>query len=1128
MLRLKFVSLAFALVAANLFLAGITRQSSFTQEITGNISGTVSDPSGAVIPDANVTATNVRTGGSRVTKTTSAGIFYFNNLPVGDYQLTVENPGFKKYEATGIHLNVNDKLTFPIALEVGEVTERVTVTSEAPALQTETGEVSNLIGSAQTQDMPLNGRVFAQLVELVPGVTPEGGRVGGGTGLNSDTNVAINGNQTNSNLWLLDGQNNMDIGSNAGNVVTPSVDSIEEFKVLRNNFSAEFGQVTGGVVNVVTKSGGQDFHGTVYEFLRNDKLDAADFFLNSSGGQKSKLRQNNYGFTAGGPFWIPGKYNKDRTKDFFFVSFEGRREVRGDVATDNVPTVRQRQGILDPDCQATAGPCTPQAFDPQEVPLNEENVDPATIDQNARGLLNRYPLPNAGFADQGFNWIASANKSTSDHQEMVRWDHTVGQKANLMVRYLQEKQSLGGINAQLWGDDNFPSVNSDWTFNAKNAVIKLTVTLTPRLVNDFQFGYTNNNIRFKTGATSDSTLASRDGFTYTELFPETSGSFPQMWGVESFGAVVHTAPFFNREDLCQWKDDLAYTFGKHNLKMGFFGGKSRKREPANGGQDASPGTVEFNSFRDLLVGSLSTYQEEQTLNEVPDRWRDVSLYVQDTWKLRPSLTLDYGLRWQFLGQVFSSLDNIANFFPGRYDFSRCSLAAYNEDGLIDPTRCDTLNGIVTPKSSGVPNRSLVANHFGDWEPRFGFAWSPAAIQRFVVRGGAGIFHGRDAISQTSALGQPPPNNRTATLNNVSFSQLARFDPNSPQPPLLLQVLDPTYFNPQSYQYSMGFQYELMTDTLFEANYVGSHQIHQGRNRDFNQIAPQFQRQVYDETLNPDLVRPYLGFSQIYVNERAASTRYNSLQLYLNRRMRHGLQFQAAYTFSRLISNTINRDTEGRSTPVQDAFHPDLEKALANQDQTHALTFNYIWQLPFFSNSKGVSKALLGGWQLVGITTFRSGLPVNVCIDHDVAGTRGEECQRPNLVAPVSLDKSERTLRRFFNTDAFVLQEPGTFGNAARNLVRGPGLNNWDFSIFKNFDIPWFGRHQGWAASESATLQFRAEFFNTWNHTQFSELDTTFVPAADEAGSKIDPGASFGTVTGARAPREIQFALKLIW
>jgi outer membrane receptor protein involved in Fe transport len=1081
------------------------------------------------VENARITVTNTSTGVTRSTQTTSAGVFYLSNLPVGNYRLTVESPGFKRYEATGIRLDVNDRLNFPIALALGGTTETVQVSASSAQLQTESSDISNLIGSVQTQAMPLNGRVFSQLVELVPGVVSENGHVGGGTGLSSDTNVSINGNQTNSNLWLLDGQNNMDIGSNAQNVVTPPLDALEEFKVLRSNFSAEFGQVTGGVINVVTKSGTRDFHGSVYEFFRNDKLDATDFFLNSSGTPKSELRFNNFGYTFGGPFWIPGHYNRDKSKDFFFASYEGRRQVRGNVATDNVPTARQRQGILDPSCVSTPGPCTVQPADPQELPLSgEANVPVSQIDPNATAILARYPLPNASYANAGFNFIASENTGTVDDVQLYRWDHNFSEKAMLMVRVMGEKQDLAGINGQLWGDDNFPSVNSDWNFSAFNGVIKLTSTLTPRLVNDVQFGYTNNKIHFQTGASSDPTLASRAGFDYTELFPQTSGSFPLVNGVDNFGSVFHQAPFTNREALLQLKDDVSYTVGAHNLKMGVFMGWSRKREPANGGSDDTAGSITFNSFSDLLLGDIANYEEEETLNPVYDRWHDYAGYIQDTWKATPNLTLDFGLRWQYLGQVFSAKDNIANFFPNRYDASQCSQAAFTPDGLLDPALCNTLNGIVTPHSPDIPSRALVENHYNDWEPRGGIAWNPFGSRRVVIRTGAGIFHGRDAISQTSALGLLPPNDRTASLNNVTFVQLAPFNPDTPQPPTLLQTLDPTYFNPLSYQYSFGTQYQIAHNTVFELNYVGSHQIHQGRNRDVNQIPAQYQLGAYDGSINPDLFRPYLGYSHIYVNGRDGTTRYNSLQAFLNHRFTNGLQFQLAYTWSRLISDTINRDTEGRSTPVQDAYNLAAEKSLANQDQPQAFVVNYVYELPFFKNSSNAfAKQTLGGWQLAGAYSVRSGLPQTVCIDHDVAGlTDGNlVCQRPNVIADPNFDRGNRSVQEYFNTAAFVLQAPGTFGNSGRNTVRGPGINNWDFSVFKNFYLP---RFLGKNGDTPPQLQFRGEFFNFLNHTQFSGINNTFVPESDTAGSPVSPSSPFGSVTSAYPPREIQLALKFIF
>lgn len=498
---------------------------------------------------------------------------------------------------------------------------------------------------------------------------------------------------------------------------------------------------------------------------------------------------------------------------------------------------------------------------------------------------------------------------------------------------------------------------------------------------------------------------------------------------------------------------------------------------------------------------------------------DLAIFVQDNWKVKPNFTLDWGLRWQYMSPAFSANDNISSFYPTLYDPSRCSVNAFNEDGLVDPTLCDTMNGIVTPQSPGVPGRALVEKHFNDWEPRLGLAWSPRGSQKLVVRAGAGTYHGRDAGSLFSAAGLLPPFNSTANLNGISFSQLAAFNPDTPQAPLYLQqVRDGIYFNPQSYQYSLGFQYEIRPNTTLDINYVGSHQIHQGRNRDINQVPEQYHLGVFEGSINPDTVRPFLGYTNIYVNERGGSSRYNSLQTFFNHRMQKGIQFQAAYTWSTLISDVTNQDSEANNHPVYNASRTDLEKAFAPQDQRHSLTFNYIWQLPFFNNSKGVTRTLLGGWEFVGITTFRSGFPVTfTCIDGDVAGLGGAECQRPNVIAPVNIPSGERTLRRWFNTDAFVLQEPGTFGNAGKSLIREPGINNWDFSIFKNFQF-----------RESMKLQFRADFFNGWNHTQFSGLATDFVPLEYTAGSPADPNSAFGSVQGTRPPREIQLGLKFVW
>jgi len=455
--------------------------------------------------------------------------------------------------------------------------------------------------------------------------------------------------------------------------------------------------------------------------------------------------------------------------------------------------------------------------------------------------------------------------------------------------------------------------------------------------------------------------------------------------------------------------------------------------------------------------------------------------------------------------------------------------------LVDPATCDVLNGIVTPKSPGV-NRSLKDNHYKDFEPRVGLAWAPWSSRKLLLRVGGGIYHGRDAFSQNSASGQQPPFDIRPVVNQPSFSSLTPYDPATPQPPAALLVLEKSYPSPQSYQYSLGIQYELMHNTSLEVNYVGSHQIHLGRNRNINQVPASAQLGVANfvnntdpvtgnpcdpaipACIDPTTVRPFLGFDFINVNERAATSRYNSLQVFFNRQMSHGLQFQAAYTYSRNIATTANRDSEGRARPMQDASHPEREKAVADQDIPHSLVFNYVWQLPFFNKSTGFKRALLDGWQVNGISTFRSGRPVDVCLPNDNAGLADDPsvvCEHPDITGNPILGRSQRTISHFFNTDAFTAPALGTFGNGGRNVVRGSGINNWDLSIFKVTNIPWFGRHSGWNAAESAKIEFRAELFNVWNHTQFG----------DPGGTFGDP--DFGVITGLGInPREIQFGLRL--
>jgi len=743
-----------------------------------------------------------------------------------------------------------------------------------------------------------------------------------------------------------------------------------------------------------------------------------------------------------------------------------------------------------------------------------------------RRVIARYPLPNTTFAGHGFHWIGSPNNYVTNNQEMGRWDHNFTDNSRLMFRYVQEDQ--GAVNYQPgWTGGQFPSVNSDLFFASKNLVANLTHILSPRLLNVAQFGYNARPFGLVDGKTSDPKLLSREGFTYTGLFPETSGSWPRHRGFDGFDSIKHRSNYRNKMEIFQAQDNLSFTAGAHNFKVGFDWSSGRLGEPANGSGDYTAGYFRFRDTRNMLLGNVRSYQEEQAQNVESSRMTDLGIYAAGTWKLTTSLTLDVGLRWQYLSPARSIKNNISNFCPGLYDRSRCSTAAFDGDGLLDPRRCDTMNGIVTPASPNAVSAALVQRHFQNWEPRFGIAWTPLASRRLVFRGGGGIFHGRDAGSLTSALGLPPPFNRTVELTSLSFAalspgRLSPFNPDTPQAPTFLQTLDPVYKTPTSYQYSFGVQYELAPRSTFDVSYAGSRQIHQGRNRDINQVPAQYRKGVFEGDTNPDLVRPFLGFSNIYVNERAGTTRYNSLQGLFSHRMGRGFTFQAAYAWATTISTAGNRDSEAIDSAVYDAYNPSLEKGFSSADQRHSLTLNYNWELPFFHNARGITRTILGGWRLSGVTAFRGGLPASVCSGGGYAGLFGSECERTNLIGKPNLSRGQRSMLHYFNTDAFVLQAPGTIGNAAKGIVRMPGVNDWDISAFKEFRLPVFPSR---APGEEALLQVRADFFNAFNHTQFCGVDTEFVPLRDATGSPADPGTGFGAVNCARAPRSAGLPIK---
>ncbi|HEV8482733.1 MAG TPA: carboxypeptidase regulatory-like domain-containing protein, partial [Blastocatellia bacterium] len=620
-------------------LSGVHAQTS----TVGSISGTVRDPKGGVIPKAEVAIQEERTGFSRTVTTNDDGFYSANTLPVGRYSVSAAPQGFKKSVKNGIELHVGDDLVINLSVEVGQMSETVTVTAEGAQVETRSGDVSSLIGEKQVTELPLDGRNYASLVTMVPGISPA---LGGnfavrGTGLDSHIDMSVNGNQSNANLWTVDGVNNMDVGSNGTLLVFPSVDAIAEFRVERNSFSAEFGQAQGAVINLITKGGTNQYHGTGFEFLRNDRLNATDFFLRGSGQPKQDLKYHNFGFNFNGPI------KKDRI--FFFWSEEWRREKRGTVLSSHVPTAQERVGDFSGTLTTLAlphDPLTGNPFPGNKIPANR--LSPAGL-----AILKIFPDPNN--SDRlGSNWTASTLEPVNTRQDLIRGDVTLTKKMNLMVRYIREGWTHGNAAGNFWGDTAFPTLSSDWDQPSRSFAVKLSNTLGTTSVNEFQFSRAGNDIFVATnpgGQALNDEIASK----FPTVFPRTAGTgLPTVgWGGQGYPTLWHQAPWENHEDLFIWKDDFSKVWGAHSFKVGGLASHNIKNEQPNGAsglnivqQDGGGGPT-GNYIASLLLKDLpvTEYSEVDHQETVLGRWHDFEVYGNDTWKLRPTLTLNLGLRW---------------------------------------------------------------------------------------------------------------------------------------------------------------------------------------------------------------------------------------------------------------------------------------------------------------------------------------------------------------------------------------------------------------------------------------------------------------------------------------------------
>ncbi|MGE0127908.1 MAG: carboxypeptidase regulatory-like domain-containing protein [Blastocatellales bacterium] len=1083
----------------------------------GSISGTVRDPQGAGVPKVEIVLKEERTGYSRTVKTDDSGFYSALSLPVGVYTVSSSPQGFKKMANTGVELHVSENLVVNLALQVGEMTETVTVTGEAAQVDVTGGKVSSLVSEKQVTELPLNGRNYAALVTMIPGVSTAGSFAARGTGLDSNVDMAVNGNQSNANLWTVDGVNNMDVGSNATLLVFPSVDAIQEFRVERNAFSAEYGQAQGAVINLITKGGGNSYHGAAFEFLRNDALNATDYFLNSAGQPKQKLRYNNFGFNVNGPI------KKDRI--FFFWSEEWRREGRGTVLSAKVPTAQERVGDFSGPIRTAAIPTDPltgQPFPGNKIPANR--LSPAGL-----AIMKIFPLPNNLSDPTGTNWITSTLEPVRTRQDLIRGDVTISSKMNLMVRFINEAWDRENAAGNFWGNTPFPTLSSDWNQPSKSFVVKLTNTITSSAVNEFQFSRSGNDI-FVTTNKAGEALNEEIASKFPTVFPRVKGTgLPTVgWGTDGYPTLWHQAPWDNHEDLWVFKDDFSKVAGGHSLKFGGLISHNIKDEFFDGASglytvQSSNGRT-GNLISELLLKDLplTEYTEKDHQERTLGRWHDIEFYGNDTWKFSPRVTLTLGLRWSRYAPAYSDDDRVSNYILSRYD-GKNPLS-----GLVQANQAE---------QAGL-TRSLVNPYNFGFQPRLGIAWDLFGDGKTALRLGAGRYMSRSqVIEDLLRMASNPPWTTTVDSGWQGGTTLAdcptcrSLDTIGPGlknavagvgSNTSFQATNVDFRPPESWQWNVTVSREVLKDTVVEASYIGNHGVHIWRRGvEYNppalSIRPQLaQAQRFDPDAVQGLIdanRVRVGLGPINGTESTGNSSYNAFQLWVNRRFSDRLAFQAAYTWSHAITNIPLTSYTSATT---DPFNYELDRGTADLDRRHMFVGNVVYVLPSFKSWGAFASNILGDWQVNGILSLLDGRPIDITSGADTAGLGGAGSQRPDLVsgAPIYL-KSSNPLQ-YLNPAAFALPGVGRFGSLGRGVVVGPGVKNIDFSINKN-----------WRVRERYGIQFRAEMFNLFNHVNFTTVDTGL--SLQNVSSNADFGKStntnFGRLGGNRGPREIQFGLK---
>jgi hypothetical protein len=1140
-----------------------------------NIVGTVNDPSGAVVSGAKVTVTNTERGFTRVAESNADGEYSVVRVPIGNYTITVEAPGFERLRRTAITLDAGQTLRIPLDLRVGSTTEEMVVTAETMHVETETGAVSHVVNSTQVGELNLESRNFATLATLIPGAAPAAtGFDPSSTGVLANATISFNGVPGNFNNWEIDGTNNVDQGSGSNSLMLyPSIDSISEFRISTSNYSAEYGKSGGANVEVVTKSGTNQFHGDAFEFLRNDAFDANDWFLNQAGQPRQPLKRNNFGFTIGGPLLIPNHYNTDRTKTFFFVSEEWRSYRQGTVVNQVVPSARERQGDFsecDPassnfnDTVSAGGLCVVPIDPTTSAPFPNDVVP---VDPTASALLaGLIPLPNSGLT----GYRTAPNMKTYIHEDTFKIDHNFNEKLRLFARFTHDTDNQDFIPT-LWSSANYGTVLSKWTSPAISTVLHITETIRPNLLNEVLVSYSAdvNTVHNFTGFDSPAgSINKPQGFSMQTIFPanQAQGKLPgiQFSGGVPFQTAESTGFEFDFIDpQLALKDNLIWSKGHHTLKTGFFLLDNHINTTTNIGLNTQ-GFLVFgnsaistgNALADMFTGRIAQYQEYGKVvngqllgGPGQGRWRqwDFEPYFQDDWRVNSRLTLNIGMRYFWLTPFYDAKTptNDSIFVPSSYSASQQAQLDVNGN-IIPGTGASYLtygNGLLQCGAGSIP-KGCSNSYRGTVSPRFGFSWDPFGTGKTAIRGGYALnWDSSNPLHAGAGFnGNPPTTANLTAINVVGFGNIG------PGP------LGPTGFSdiptkrmwPEVEQYSLGVQHEFPGRSILSVSYVGSLGRHLQNNQNINQVpigattqnVPAFAGlstpmpgcdtagncDVQTALINqvPSIFfSPYRGYTGIIMRAPNGNSNYNSLQADL----RHNvgpLTFEAAYTWAHTLDNIV---------PQNGVNDLDTQRwyATSSLNQAQVLTINWVYQISHFNkNPNAAARYILGGWQIGGIASFMTGPPIDficslngfstgiggavVCDPLGKLAVKKGTVVDPNF-GPTPSWFDPTVIGQVTQGQLAANNQPGMFGSLRRDPLRGPGRNNWDIALMRNFHL----------GSERYNLQFRLETFNTFNHPQWSGINTFCSDQSPDGGSCA--GSGFGEVTSAYQSRIVQLGLK---